>query len=122
MGCDHSPEGVANKIVRKATKKLDLNQEQVNKLEQIKVAALEQYELRQQRRDERKEVMKKFILSEKLVKNDVQAQMDERRALFEDNFDRFFPLIQDFHASLNPDQKQKLLEFADKIQNRRKHW
>lgn len=125
IGCDRSPEAIADKVVEKATSKLDLNESQVEKLEKIKVAYLEARKERESKKEEHFNRIKGYILSDQLSENEVREQMTKHQQVFEEKFETFFPLIQDFHASLNKEQKEKVLKFAEKMKDkhrRYRHW
>ena len=122
-GCSRSPEKFADKITNKIANKLDLNDAQKDKLNKIKEPMLAEYKQRSNKRDEHKEVFRKMALSERLDKAEIKALMNKKRDKFEAKFDKYFPLIEDFHASLNPEQQETLVKLAEKMhKKRRSRW
>ena len=123
VGCKRSPEKFADKMVRKMSYKLELNDEQQQKLNSIKVALLDEYKARKEMKEKRHALFKQFVLSEKLDKEKLNKVMNEKRLYFEEKLEKYFPLIQDFHASLSANQKQKLIELSEKMRHRHhKKW
>ena len=122
VGCKRSPESMADKITSKVSSKLDLNEAQEAKLDKIKVAMLAEYQEKQAKKDDRKELFQKFVMSERLNKDEIKSLMNERMDTFEEKFEKHFPLFEDFHASLNAEQKQKLIELSEKFHKRSKKW
>ncbi|MBT4763160.1 MAG: hypothetical protein HOO06_15815 [Bdellovibrionaceae bacterium] len=125
IGCNRSPEKMAEKITGKIASKLDFNEIQTAKLEKIKLAVLEIHKSKKESKGKNKEKFKAMILGEQLIAADAKSLMSEHRSKFEGNFDKVFPLIQDLHATLSVEQKQKLVKFMDKFHSKKgrgHHW
>ena len=117
-GCQKGPEQKAEYAVKKITKKLDLNESQEAKLREIKTMALE---TRKKYSEEKKEALSKvidLINSEKLDEGVVRDLIERRRKVMESEFPRFFPKVQELHATLDSSQKEKLTSFIEKMQKK----
>ena len=120
VGCYHSPEDKADYMVSKVTRKLDLNEAQVAKLEKIKVAFLAELKAQVEKTDEKKQMINEFLMADQIEADKIKERIDERRKEMDTKFDQYFPLVADFHASLNKEQKEKLQKFANKMLDKRK--
>lgn len=119
-GCTHpSPEKRAEWVVSAIKRKLDLNDEQKAKLDAVKQAFLDTRKAHEGDRKKHFEEVKQMILSDKLDANKVKALMQERHKAMEQGFDPVFSKVQEFHASLSPEQKKKAVELMDKFSS---HW
>lgn len=119
FGCDGSPEKISEKIIKKVSTKLDLNDAQLQKLEKVKIAVLAEYKNKKQDRTEYKEIFKNMLMEDRLNKDSIKAILDEKSDKFDLKFEKIFPLIQEFHLTLSSEQKQKLVGLAEKIQKKK---
>ncbi len=121
VGCERSPEKAAEKVTSKISRELELTDTQKAQLDRIKVRLLELHQTSQQSRDQFRSEVKDLVLAEKLERQNVKFLMEGHRQNMEDRFESAFPLIQDFHATLSLEQKQKLVGLLEKFHERRKH-
>jgi protein CpxP len=119
-GCHgHGPEGRAEWVTAKISSKLDLNDQQKAKLDEVKTAILDARKQHAADRVQGKEELKKLVLSDKLDAAQTKALLERRHQSMESNFDPIFAKVQAFHASLTPEQKQKAADVIDKFAS---HW
>ncbi|WP_455204958.1 Spy/CpxP family protein refolding chaperone [Kaarinaea lacus] len=106
----HSPEQRAERMVDKISSKLDLNEEQQQKLRAVKeefVTAMRQHHQEQQ------QLFDQLIADVQKPQLDKQLLVDmveKRRQAFDDIAPKVIDKIVEFHASLNDEQKQKAAE------------
>lgn len=120
-GCQRpAPEKIADHVVGEITKKLDLNEAQQQQLNAIKVELLQKgSELKKS-----KDAIHGNIIAE-LEKDTLdKAQLKKMVAIQKAELDSIADLLIDrldsFHATLNPEQKKKLVEFLkEKEESRR---
>ncbi|MCP5500352.1 MAG: Spy/CpxP family protein refolding chaperone [Leptospiraceae bacterium] len=115
----HDPEKFANHIVKKISGELDLNDAQKKHLESIKTEFL------QKRKDKKaeKEEVHKLVMAElkkdsidKAKVNEIFAKTDKGR---NEMREYFTDKLIEFHKTLSPEQKKKLVELAEKMYARR---
>lgn len=121
FACSHhrSPEKRAEWIVSKVSSKLDLTEEQKSKLDAVKAAVLDLHKEHQADRTQHLEELKAWIMSEKLEVTRVKALMAQRQKAMDQNVDRVFGKVSEFHSSLSTEQKKKAVELIDKFAS---HW
>ena len=115
----HGPEQRAERMVNKISSKLDLNEEQQQKLRAVKaefVTAMQQHHQDQQQLFDQliADVQKPQLDKQLLV-----DMMEKRRQAFDDIAPKVIDKIVEFHASLNDEQKQKA---AERMQYFREHF
>ena len=111
--CNKTPEQRAEKFVDKVSSKLDLTKEQESKLVLIKD---KYFELRsKQNHSEKKDKVEKLILSKTLDDKEVQYLYEAKQRRMNNYYKEIYPLLKDFHASLNDEQKQDVVNFMNKI-------
>ena len=120
-GCNrhhHDPDDKAEWMVHKISKKLDLDDSQIAKLEDVKVEMMQHHKTH---RDNKAEMMDKLILEVQKPKID-QAFLMEMVNQHTSRVEQVAPGVIEklvvFHASLNSEQKEELVE---KIQKFKKH-
>ena len=120
QSCQKStPEEKANFAIKKATKKLDLNEVQVGKLEKVKVKALDIYQRNKGKKEEFRGKIKDLILAEKIDEGVVKELIQKRRETLDLITPEILPEVIDFHASLSAKQKKMVVEFLEKMKERR---
>jgi hypothetical protein len=122
VGCSKTPEGIADKIVSKLERKLDLNSEQLAKLEKLKVAALNTYKRKKETKNKKIETVLDFIKADSLDQVEVKKLMTEKHETKMQELDKLFPLINDFHSSLSSEQKEKAAELIQWKIEKFKKW
>ena len=63
--------------------------------------------------------VRQMVLSEKLDEKTARSMFDQKHGKMKTTFDEIFPLLQDFHASLNKEQKETV---AGSLEKFRKRW
>ena len=121
--CSHGPghwqsEHHAEQIVERISERLDLNEEQTAKLNQLKdrLAVLREG-FRQDREQHRAQLME-LISAPELDQQQVLDMIRQRISAMEQKAPELIAAIADFHASLDLEQKQKVKEF---LENRLDH-
>lgn len=109
------PEQKADWATAMLSKKLDLNEDQRGKLDAVKTEVLGIMKAHQADRAKNFEEIKQLVLSERLDPARVKALMAERQKLIDENYDRVFAKVSDFHASLKPEQKKEAVEMMEKF-------
>lgn len=115
-----------DKISNKINSELELNTEQSEKLKELtsylKLRAQSLKEKRKEKRISRKEFMKKQLLAEKINKQEIQdfinSNFMDRKANFDKDLSIILVKLENFHASLNENQKEELLELTEKFQRK----
>ncbi|MDA8793895.1 Spy/CpxP family protein refolding chaperone [Bacteriovoracaceae bacterium] len=120
-GCKKTPEEKADWIIKKVTRKLELNQVQKEKLEDLKVAVLQARERHSSDKQEMFTSVKRMVLAEEISEGEVRSLIDKRQNIIQEEFPQVFPLFQAFHASLNSEQKKRAVELMDKFHSKRCH-
>ena len=118
-GCrKHTPEKKAEWAVKYVTKKLDLNEEQQAKLNDVKVTWLELKKKYAKDKEANYEEVKALIRSESLDENRVRGLIDDHKKKVDLEFPAVFKKVQAFHATLSKEQKEKAVELMDKFHKR----
>ena len=76
--CDRTPEERAERVVDKITSKLDLNEEQVGKLNVIKNQILKYREEHKDKKAEHEKVMTEMVLSTELDQEKIKIMLEEK--------------------------------------------
>lgn len=121
-GCfNHTPEEKADWVTSKISDELELNETQKLKLDAVKIEALKLKKQAHQNREDRMQKFKTFVQSEYINKSEITQLFKEKTAQIETDADPILDKIIDFHASLNTEQKQKVVEFIDEHNQDRGH-
>ncbi|MCB1193276.1 MAG: Spy/CpxP family protein refolding chaperone [Leptospiraceae bacterium] len=117
-----SPEKKAEKIVEKLSSNLNLDDEQKQKLNQIKDEVVAKMKANMKNRGsfskEFAEDIKSDTLNKEKLLQFLKDRADKRNSMHEFMVDKFI----EFHAILNPEQREKLAEKIEKFGNRfKKH-
>jgi protein CpxP len=118
-GCGYrTPEKRADYIVKKITKGLDLNEAQQKQLETTKVEFLAKGQEMRTTHQSMKKELKQQLSSDKIdqtallkIYADNKLKMDEIVFLFTER-------LAEFHSTLSPEQKTKLIAKLDKFEKR----
>ena len=108
------PEQRAEMIVERITDKLDLNAEQIAKLETLKNDLLSlRKEMRENRSKHREELMA-LITAPQLDRDKALFMLKEKTQTVEERAPQVIAVIAEFSDSLTPEQKQELAETMEK--------
>jgi hypothetical protein len=122
FGCkNRNPESKAKYIINKVEKKLELNQNQKEKLLKLKDKILTIQKNKIPKKEEFQKDVKKLIVQVSISEVDIKSLLDRKRNDLDQILPEVLPELIDFHASLNPDQKNKLVQFIDKFGNKWHH-
>jgi len=123
VGCGyHTPEKRVDRIVKRITKELDLNEAQQKKLEESKIEFLAKgREMREAHQNMRKE------LHEQLSGDKVDQQLllkiyAENKLKMDEIVFLFTKRLAEFHSTLSPEQKTKLLAKLDDLEKKHRRW
>ena len=117
-GCNkcRSPEARADKMAGYISSKLDLNETQEGKLNELKDAILE---ARSRHHAEKKQALndiKGWIGQESLNENEIKAWMDtkveSKKKKLDSEFPNIYPKLAAFHASLNAEQRTEAVSYT----------
>jgi len=119
-GCNHhaSAEKKAEWITKKISSKLDLNEEQESKLEEVKIAFLQSRKKHKEGRKEMLSEIEGLISSDSVAITDIKKLIDRKKSWIDGELPRVFPKIKAFHASLSFEQKKNAVELIRKFKKR----
>lgn len=109
----------AEHVVSKVSKKLDLNSEQKEKLEKLKDKMLAIHKTKKSTKENFHKDVKNLITQDRIAEVDVKSLLDRKRNDIDHILPEVLPEIIEFHASLNSEQKEKLVKFVEKFGGRR---
>lgn len=115
-----TPEQRAQFVMRKIERKLDLNEKQKEKLEKVKDRMLVIYKQKKSNKEDFHKDVKKLLIQDKMSEVEVKSLLDRKRNHIDTLLPEVLPEIIDFHASLDLEQKEKLVKFIDKLSKRRR--
>ncbi len=113
------PEQRAAHVVSKVSNKLDLNSEQKEKLENLKNKMLAIHKTKKSTKENFHKDVKNLITQDRIAEADVKSLLDRKRNDIDQVLPEVLPELIEFHASLNSEQKEKLVKFVDKFGGRR---
>jgi Spy/CpxP family protein refolding chaperone len=121
--CNRSPEEKVEYMVKKVEKKLDLTAEQSKQFNAIAQKGLKRFKESKNDRQDFFVKAKELILSENISEAQARELMQKRKDKKEEIINELLPEILDFHQTLSPEQKKKVVKFMDKIHRKcNKHW
>lgn len=116
VSCKHkNPEQKAQKITKRIGKKLELTPEQKEKLEKVKNKMLAVLNQKKSTKEDFNKDVKKLLIQSKMSESEIKSLLDKRRNSIDQALPEVLPEIIDFHASLNDEQKEKLVFFVEKF-------
>jgi len=119
-GCmGHSPEDRANFIVHRIKNELDLNDTQMAKLEGIKNQWLENQKAQKPMREAEANKVIAMVRSDKLDVTALKAMIKDHEDKINDFSPKLLDSLADFHASLTPQQREKM---ATRMEELKKHF
>lgn len=107
-------------IVKKVGKKLNLNSEQKEKLKKLKDKVIAIHKTKKSTKENFHKDVKKLLIQERIAEVDIKTLLDRKRNDIDQIFPDISPELIDFHASLNSEQKEKLVKFVERF-GKRKH-
>lgn len=123
IGCfNHKPEDKANWLISKISNSLELNESQKEKLTEVKNEALKTRANLHKDKSSHFEQVENMIQSEHLNKQEIQLLFKSRTEQLAISAEPVIDKLIDFHASLNNDQKQKIITFIKKHEKEGKGW
>ena len=121
VSCKHkNPEQKAEKVVKRVSKKLELNDKQKEKLDKVKVKMLAIMKDRHSTKEDFHKDVKKLLTQDKVSEVEIKSLLDRKRNHIDQILPEVLPELIDFHASLEPTQKEKLAQFVEKFTKRRR--
>lgn len=118
---DHSRHMNPDKVMKRVTKKLDLNSEQQTKLQVVLESAADFKQSMNSRHEEFAGPLKKNLSQSTIDVDQLNLHFDE----FESDLNQFRKTMitqyADFHSSLDEEQRAKLTGFIEKLQKHKRH-
>lgn len=114
-----NPEQRASFIVKKIERKLDLNEKQKEKLNKIKDKILALHKEKQSTKEDFHKDVKKLLTQDRISEVEVKSLLDRKRNHIDQLLPEVLPELIDFHASLDLEQKEKMVKFVEKMTTRR---
>jgi len=123
VGCGYrTPEKRADRIVKKITKDLDLNEAQQEKLESTKIEFLAKgLEMRKAHRSMRKE-LKEQLSGDKIDPMALQKIYADHKLKMDELVSLFTVRLAEFHSTLSPEQKTKFVAKLDSLEKKHRRW
>jgi protein CpxP len=113
-----TPQEKANYITGKVQKKLDLNEEQKAKLDKLADKVVKLHSENKGTKEVFYQDVKKLVLQNEVKEEEVRALMERKRTHIEAILPQVLPEILEFHASLDLNQKEKLVSLMEKFKKR----
>ena len=112
-GCRHpSPERMADRVIGDLAAKLELNAAQQQQLQAIKTEMIAKAtEMRKARQPMREEVLAE-LQKDTLDQEKLRKMVDRRKAAMEEITNLAIARLAQFHGTLSPEQKKKLVEYV----------
>ena len=118
-GCrHHSRSHKAEFMVDYITETLDLNQSQETELNRIKDEIMEKSRQLHANRETMFNEMVIQLRSEVIDQDRVRVMIADHRAQMDELIDFALPLLVEFHSTLTPDQREKLISKLEKFKDR----
>lgn len=116
VGCKEqpTPQDKAEYLVYKLTTHLELNDKQQETLMRLKEEMLTLKEASKGTANTHRNEIKSLILQEHLTVEEMRAQLNTVMQTFEFSISTLFPQLAEFHRTLNPEQKEMLVELIEK--------
>jgi Spy/CpxP family protein refolding chaperone len=122
MSCNRTPDERANKMVKIISYKLDLNDGQKQKLSQLKDSIMEAKKRRAPEKKVMHDEMKKLVRAKTIDEAAVKDLVMQKEKMIAEEFPAIFIKLQAFHSSLSDEQKEKVVQFMDKIHSKKGHF
>jgi hypothetical protein len=115
VACKKTPEQKANYAVKKISRTLDLTDDQLEKLNALKDEVLAASKRQLTERESMFNEVKGLIVSDRLPEGEVKGLMVRKNQIRLEEFPSVFPKLQAFHASLSAEQKEEIVQIANKL-------
>jgi Spy/CpxP family protein refolding chaperone len=115
------PEQRTEWITDRISDKLDLNEQQKVKFNELKNTILEARSRHTGEHRQASQEIKAMILSEKLESQKIQRLIEKRQQIMKQEFDPVFAKLSEFHESLTPEQKREAVKLLEKFESRWHH-
>lgn len=113
-GCKMSPEDRASYATKYLSRKLELNETQKAEMEELAKQAVEDFKSMKPDRKELANEVGRQILADKADVTQIKKLMASQQVKRQTLTDKWLTKIVDFHATLNPEQKQEAAKLLKK--------
>jgi hypothetical protein len=113
-------EKKAQKISTKLQKKLKLDTTQTEKLEKVKTKFIAAWQKQKNNKEALHTDVKKIVMSDSIKEEDVKSLLDNKRNDMDSLLTDVLPEIIEFHASLNSEQKEKIVKWISKFKDKKR--
>ena len=110
IGCSHTPEAKANRVVEKIDGRLDLNPQQRTELNKLKEEALADYHSMKAEREALADEVQRQLETGKLDREGLKKMAADQRNKRAPVMDKWIDNIVTFHEGLDAKQKEKVLK------------
>lgn len=117
----HDPERRVKWVEHVITSQLELDDEQKEKLSQVRTKVMGAYQRHRAERNQRFAAIEAMILADDLDQKQVQEMITESRTRIDNELPDVLDAVSDFHRSLSDEQKQKAVETLKTIKARHGH-
>ena len=114
IGCKRTPEQRAERIAKMVAAKLDLDDSQKAKLDELKVTALEIHRQMKEKRLAEKDKVIAQVRSNNLDQKEIFDHFVQRNEFLELKAPEVIQKLAELHKSLTAEQKEKIVEFIEK--------
>jgi Spy/CpxP family protein refolding chaperone len=120
IGCKppRNPERMVERIFNDISEELNLTEDQKTLLFSIRDDFIEQGRKRHEDRERMHKDLSQLIMSDKIDTHEVKARIKEKHAEFENMIDLAVDRLAEFHDTLTPEQKERLVELMEKHHKR----
>ncbi len=126
VGCgmhNASPEKRADHIVEKITGKLDLNKEQVSKLEIVKNEFLSARKEMKEKKNQARTSISEILEQPRLDQDRILSMVSDKTQFINTKAPKIVSSMAGFYDSLSPEQQKMLREkFKDRMEHSRHSW
>jgi Spy/CpxP family protein refolding chaperone len=116
IGCKppRNPEHMVEQIFKDISDELNLTEAQKTLLFSIRDEFIEQGRKRHEEQERMHEDLSQLIMSDKIDTDEVKARIKGKHAEFENMIDLAVDRLAEFHDTLTPEQKERLVELMEK--------
>jgi hypothetical protein len=115
IGCSHTPEAKADRVVKKIEHRLDLNSQQKSELDKLKAEALADYHGMKSERETLADEIQKQLESGKLDRAELKKMAADSREKRASITDKWIDNLVTFHEGLDAKQKEIVLKDVKKM-------
>lgn len=123
-GCNHhaTPEQKLNHIAEEINDELDLNAEQLVKLNNLKTHLLELQKNHKTEKEQHHKQLQEILAKPHLDQQSILSHISEKTAFINEKAPEVVALLAGFYDSLSEDQHEKIRQMADKHHKRHVRW